>query len=104
MTESGFRVLAMDASLLHVPKAELPNILRKFHKALKPKGIMYASVKYGDREEERLHRFFSDYHMDELENVFLQDGLYHLIESFETEDVRPDYKNKPWLNIIVRKK
>lgn len=139
--ESGFRVLAMDASsqmclaaakyiaqpveclrfdelqfdscfdgiwacasLLHVPKAELPNILRKFHKALKPEGIMYASVKYGDREEERLHRFFSDYHMDELENVFLQDDLYQLIESFETEDVRPDYKNKPWLNIMVRKK
>lgn len=92
------------ASLLHVEKNKLPYILRKLHKALKSGGIMYASFKYGDMEEERLERFFSDYHLDEVEKVFLQDGLFELVESFETEDIREDYKNKPWVNIIVRKK
>lgn len=92
------------ASLLHVEKKELPNILCKFHKALKPDGIMYASFKYGNKEEERLERFFSDYAIDELEIIFLQDGFFELIETFKTQDVRPDYKNKPWINIIVRKR
>lgn len=91
------------ASLLHVKKKELPDILWKFHKALKADGIMYASFKYGNREEERLERFFSDYKIDELKNVFLQNGLFELVQIFKTKDVRPDYENKPWLNIILRK-
>ncbi|MCM1499051.1 MAG: class I SAM-dependent methyltransferase [Clostridium sp.] len=92
------------ASLLHVEKCRLPDILLRFQRALKPDGILYASVKYGDAEEERLERFFSDYHLDEMENVFLQDGLFELLDSFETEDVRPDYRDKPWVNIIVKKR
>ncbi|MCM1244023.1 MAG: class I SAM-dependent methyltransferase [Roseburia sp.] len=91
------------ASLLHVKKQELPDILWKFHKALKAGGIMYASFKYGNKEEERLERFFSDYKMDELKNVFLQDGLFELVQISKTKDARPDYEGKPWLNIIVRK-
>lgn len=91
------------ASLLHVEKRELPDILRKFHRALKLQGILYASFKFGDAEEERLERFFSDYHVEEVERIFLQDGLFALVESFETADVREDYRDKPWVNILVRK-
>lgn len=104
MYDSQFDGVWACASLLHVKKKELPDILCKFHKALKPNGIMYASFKYGNKEEERLQRFFSDYETDELETIFLQDDLFELIESFKTQDARPDYKNKPWLNIIIRKK
>lgn len=92
------------ASLLHVEKKVLPAILQRFYRALKPRGVFYASFKYGNAEEERLERFFSDYQLEEIEHVFLKDGLFELVESFETEDERPDYKNKPWVNIIVRKK
>lgn len=65
---------------------------------------MYASFKYGNKEEQRLERFFSDYEADELEKVFLQDGFFERLETFKTQDTRPDYKDKPWINIIVRKK
>lgn len=92
------------ASLLHIEKKELPYILCRFHKALKPGGVMYASFKYGNREEYRLGRFFSDYNMDEVKKIFLNGGLFELAECFETEDFRPDYKEKPWVNIIVRKR
>ena len=92
------------ASLLHIGKNELPGILCRFNKALKPGGIMYASFKYGDKEEHRLGRFFSDYNMDEVKKIFLGGGLFELAECFETEDFRPEYKEKPWVNIIVRKK
>lgn len=33
----------------------------------------------------------------------LQGELFELVEGFQTEDEREDYKNKPWVNIIVRK-
>ena len=36
--------------------------------------------------------------------IFLSGGLFKLEECFETEDFRPDYKEKPWVNIIVRKR
>lgn len=65
-------------------------------------GEMYASFKYGNQEEERLERFFSDYYLDEVERIFLQDGLFELVEGFQTEDERPDYIDKPWVNLIVR--
>lgn len=90
------------ASLLHVKKSELPAILRKFHRALKPSGILYASFKYGDQEEERLERFFSDYHLEEVKQIFLQDDLYEWVDGFMTEDERPDYIHKPWVNLLVR--
>lgn len=91
------------ASLLHLKKSELPGVLAVLCRALKPGGILYASVKYGRNEEERLGRFFSDYSMEELTRVFLKDGKFELIECFETEDVGEDYKKKPWVNILVRK-
>lgn len=92
------------ASLLHVEKKSLPNVLKRFQKALKEKGILYASLKFGAGEEVRLERFFCDYTLDELQRVFLQDGLFELVEAFETEDGRAGYEEKPWVNIIVRKK
>lgn len=67
---SRFDGIWASASLLHVEKSELPAILRKLHRALKPDGILYASFKYGDQEEERLERFFSDYCLDEVERLF----------------------------------
>ena len=101
--EEEFDAIWACACLLHVKKEALSKILGRFHRALKEEGIFYASFKLGDREEERLGRLFSDYHLEEIEKVFLQDGLFELIESYETQDSRPDYKDKPWVNIIVRK-
>ena len=49
------------ASVLHVPKIELANILQKMCNAVKADGIIYTSFKYGDFEGERSGRFFSDF-------------------------------------------
>lgn len=91
------------ASLLHLSKKELPMVLRKFYRALKLGGVMYASFKYGDKEEERSGRFFSDYHLEEIEKVFTEGAGFELIEGFVTEDVRDDYAGTTWVNVIVRK-
>ena len=92
------------ASLLHIEKKDLPQVLVKLHRALKPNGILYISVKYGAVEEERLGRFFSDYSLEELSGVLEAEGLFEVLECFETEDGREGYENKPWVNVIGRKK
>ena len=49
------------ASVLHVPKIELANILQKMCNAVKVGGIIYTSFKYGNFEGERSGRFFCDF-------------------------------------------
>ena len=48
------------ASLLHVPGAELPDVMQRLCKALKPGGVLYASFKYGTGEREHHGRRFTD--------------------------------------------
>lgn len=90
------------ASLLHVPKAELPEVLRRFHWALRPGGILYMSVKRGSGEERRLGRFFADYTLEEARQAVEEGGLFSVLEAFETTDVRPEYASKPWINLLAQ--
>ena len=92
------------ASLLHVRKIDLPDVLVKLHRALKKKGILYVSMKYGVAQEERRGRFFSDYSVGELKEMLEKEGLFDVLECFETADSREGYENKPWVNAIARKK
>jgi len=90
------------ASLLHVPAAELPGVMRRLADALKPRGVWYVSFKYGDGEREVDGRRFTD--MDE---VGLR-TLVNAIAGMETEsrwtthDKRPQ-RSEVWLNEILRK-
>ena len=49
------------ACLLHCPREELPGVLARIHRALRPSGLHYASFKLGDGEGRdllgRLHNF-----------------------------------------------
>ena len=40
-----------NASLFHVPRAELPRVLRELHAALKPAGVLFCSNPRGSNEE-----------------------------------------------------
>tara|TARA_R110002020_G_scaffold66877_10_gene175660 strand:- start:1149 stop:1742 length:594 start_codon:yes stop_codon:yes gene_type:complete len=49
-----------NACLLHVPRAEMPDILAKIHAALKPGGVSYASFKKGTAEgRDSLGRYYN---------------------------------------------
>lgn len=48
------------ASILHLKKNELPDVLQKMSRAVKPNGIIYMSFKYGDFEGLRNERYFTD--------------------------------------------
>lgn len=102
--EEEFDGVWASASLLHVRKTDLLDVLVKLHRALKKKGILYISVKYGAAQEERMGRFFSDYSVGELKEILKKEGLFDVLECFETADSREGYENKLWVNAIAQRK
>ena len=92
------------SSILHLPRKELADVMRKMAMALKPNGVIYISFKYGTFEGKRNGRYFTD--MTEAAFAdFLQDieGLT-TEEQWLTSDVRPGREDEKWLNLILRKK
>ena len=92
------------ASLLHLPKAKLPDVFLKIIHALKENGFFYSSFKYGEFEGYRNERYFSDFTEDSMSQLLDNFPQLELLESWISTDVRPGRKEQKWLNIIMRKK
>ena len=91
------------ASILHVPSSELPVILKKMKRAVKRKGILYLSFKYGTFEGFRNGRYFTDLTERGLEKLIRDvDGL-EIINTKITSDVRTERQNEKWLNVLLRR-
>lgn len=91
------------ASLLHVPKSEIKNVLRKLVTSLKEGGILYASFKHGKHEILRDQRLFNSYDEDGLKRLLQSVPELELINIWETKDVRPGREEESWINCICRK-
>ena len=102
--EEAFDAVWACASLLHVPKAAMPQVLARVSAALKPGGILYASFKYGREERVENGRFFNDYTEADLDTLLTPENRLSLLEYRITTDVRPDRSDQRWLNYIAKKK
>lgn len=92
------------ASLLHVPHAEMADVLRRFARALKPKGILYTSLKEGKGERiAEDGRFFSYFSLDEFVALLAQDNLFNILQAWRSDDPDSSGGVSPWLNILARK-
>ncbi|WP_333650285.1 methyltransferase domain-containing protein [Lacrimispora sp.] len=91
------------ASLLHTPKKELSDILKKIARALNDKGILYMSYKLGDFEGFRGKRYFSDFTADSISEILKDSGRFEIVKLWETEDVRSGHSDVKWLNVLARK-
>ena len=89
------------ASLLHVGKNEIEGILNQILAALKPGGTFYMSVKKGSFEGFRRERYFADYSVEELQQLFQRIPEFRLIDIWETEDVRIARNQEKWLNVLA---
>ncbi len=92
------------ASLLHVPRAEMPTVLDRLGRALAPGGVLFASFKWGDGEVVRDGRLFTSY--DEASFTRLLDAAnatLPVIDLWRTEDVRPGRGGEYWLDVLLRK-
>lgn len=90
------------ASLLHVSMEELPEVIGKLYKALKDKGFMYASFKYGEGTTQRRERTFSDFTENSVKKL-MEDAGFKTIECGITSDIRPGRAEEKWVNVIVGK-
>lgn len=91
------------ASILHLPKEELAAVLRKIADALKKKGVLYTSFKYGDFEGMRGGRYFTNYTEDTVKVLFDSVPTLQITELWITGDVRPGRGEERWINILARR-
>lgn len=94
-----------NASLLHVPRAELPGILSKVRVALKPGGLHHATYKAGGCEGRDRHgRYFNYPSRDQLIHMYERSGAWDVISVSEYEGGGFDKGVKdPWLAIMARR-
>ena len=90
------------ASLLHVARADLPDILHRLRKLLRPNGFLYASFKYGTGERIKEGRYFCDYTKESCRGLMEQAG-FAVKEIFVTGDVREGRGDEKWVNVIAEK-
>ena len=98
-----FDAVWANASLLHVPKNDLPSVFKKIHAALKDGGVFYASFKYGDFEGERHGRHFTDMNERRLNEVVESDNIFKIVEILVSNDTRPEKSEEKWLNAVMIK-
>jgi SAM-dependent methyltransferase len=91
------------ASLLHVSKNEIDNVIERIAKSLKLNGILYASFKYGDGEIVRDGRLFNSYNEETLKSLIKMQKNLEVLKIWKTQDVRPDRENEYWVNVLCKK-
>ncbi|MGB5997390.1 MAG: class I SAM-dependent methyltransferase, partial [Marinomonas sp.] len=90
------------ASLLHVPKNELPNVFIRLQNALKPNGVLYVSFKYGTTERVDNGREFTDLNETALTSLIDACPQLNLIKHWQSSDQRPGRESESWLNALIK--
>lgn len=89
------------ASLLHVPRTGLCEVLRSFSSFLKPGGVIYASFKYGEHEREKDGRYFNDLNEQSLAGYLKGVPDLQTVDVWTTPDQRPRRSDELWLNCLL---
>lgn len=92
------------ASLLHIPRIEMPNVLSRLVRALKVGGIMYVSLIEGVGEQARSDgRLFSFYTVGSFREIIRELPHTLEIEQWVSNSPRPQDKPAPWLNFLLKR-
>lgn len=91
------------ASLLHLPYTQLTPMLDKIARALKERGIFYASFKYGEFEGERNGRYFTDLNEERFKQLLYDNERFCVENVWVTGDARSEKGDEKWLNMILIK-
>jgi len=91
-----------NASLFHVPSAELPRVLRELHAALKPDGVLFASNPRGSNEEGWNRGRYGVYHDLPAWQSFLNAAAFTELEHYYRPQGLP-CEQQPWLASVWRK-
>lgn len=90
------------ASLLHVPMAEIDDVLSRIAGALRFGGVCYMSFKEGEGERQDGDRQFTDFTANSLTDCITSLQSLEIVRIWKSEDVRPN-RTECWVNAIVQK-
>lgn len=100
--EQEFDGIWANACLLHVPWADLPDIIGRIHRALRPDGLFYASFKAGQGEgRDRFNRYFNYPEPAALRDLYAR-RAWHSIEMREASGSGYDQEPTRWLHVFAR--
>lgn len=91
------------ASILHLSRTELFDVLERMSQALKKNGIIYTSFKYGDFEGLRNGRYFTDFTEETFAVLISGIPSLSVEKQWITGDARMGRENEKWLNVILKK-
>ena len=91
------------ASILHLPKEELAEVIGKTEAALKKGGILYTSFKYGDFEGVRTGRYFTCFTEETLKAFWARVSSMRIFDLWITRDGRPGREEEQWINLLARR-
>ena len=89
------------ASLLHVPRAELPTALTRIARWARGGGWLSASFKNGDRERHDEGRYFNDLTPDLARTMLSGIDEWKLVETWNDQDSRG--RDLSWTNILAKR-
>lgn len=92
-----------EASLLHVPRASLGDVLDRVHRALKDDGIFHATFKAGDAEGRDMFGRYYNYPSAAWLTALLGEGGWKDIEMTEGDGGGFDGKPTKYLQVKTRK-
>ncbi len=91
-----------NASLFHVPSADLPRVLRALHATLKPGGVLFSSNPRGDDTEGWNGDRYGVYHRLESWRVYVENAGFAELEHYYRPTGLPR-DQQPWLATVWRK-
>ena len=101
--DAAFEGIWSNASLLHVPQADLPAVLGNYRDALVPGGVIFASFKHGSGEFHRDERIFSNQTEDSFRQLIEEVPGLDVLEMWISNDRRPGREHEEWLNALCRR-
>jgi SAM-dependent methyltransferase len=102
--EAEYDAVWAHASLLHYPRAELPGVLARIHRALTPGGWHFASYKLGaDEGRDSLGRFYNFPDADWLTAQYADAGRWQVVETDHYTAGGFDNVDRDWIDIVVQK-
>jgi hypothetical protein len=91
------------ASLPHVPRAELSEVIGPLASAMKLGGVFYMSFKYGSGERMVGERFFNDHTEASLTEAIRLNRQLSIVKVWTSSDVRPGRNQEKWVNALTRR-
>lgn len=91
-----------NACLLHVPRDQFPDVLRRIHQALRPDGLFYASYKAGTAEGiDQFGRYYN--YPDKARLADAYGSGWSSLDIATQEGGGYDGKPTAWLHVLARR-